>query len=110
MQAEASVCSNCKCCDGCRAQCACTFAIHDPDTTLAELLLGQETEEYLKEQFLPSTPCFCSKISTHRTMKAITPDWVSLEDEEVHEREEDEDEDEDEGGENFSETEIFELY
>ena len=29
------------------AQCACTFAIHDPDTTLAELLLGQETEEYL---------------------------------------------------------------
>ena len=31
------------------AQCACTFAIHDPDTstTPAELLLGQETEEYL---------------------------------------------------------------
>ena len=43
-------------------------------------------------------------------MKAITADWVSLEDEEVDEREEDEDEDEDEGGENYSETEIFELY
>ena len=87
-----------------------TFAIHNPDTTLAELLLGQETEEYLKEQFLPSTPCFCSKISTHRTMKAITADWVSLEDEEDDESEEDEDEDDDEGGENFSETEIFELF
>ena len=47
LQAEACVCSNYKCCDGCRAQCTCTFAIHDPDTTLAELLLGQETEEYL---------------------------------------------------------------
>ena len=43
-------------------------------------------------------------------MKAITADWVSLEDEEVDEREEDEDEDEDEGGKNYSETEIFELY
>ena len=43
-------------------------------------------------------------------MKAITADWVSLEDEEVDEREEDEDEDEDEGGENFSENKIFELY
>ena len=44
-------------------------------------------------------------------MKATTADWVSLEDEEVDdEREEDEDEDEDEGGENYSETEIFELY
>ena len=36
--------------------------------------------------------------------------WVSLEDEEDDEREEDEDEDEDEGGENYSETEIFELF
>ena len=43
-------------------------------------------------------------------MKAITADWVSLEDEEDDEREEDEDEDEDEGGENYSETEISELY
>ena len=43
-------------------------------------------------------------------MKAITADWVSLEDEEVDEREEDEDEDDDEGGENYSETKIFELY
>ena len=43
-------------------------------------------------------------------MKAITADWVSLEDEEVDEREEDEDEDEDEGGKNYSKTEIFELY
>ena len=43
-------------------------------------------------------------------MKAITADWVSLEDEEDDEREEDEDEDEDEGGKNYSETEIFELY
>ena len=43
-------------------------------------------------------------------MKAITADWVSLEDEEDDESEEDEDEDEDEGGENYSETEIFELY
>ena len=40
-------------------------------------------------------------------MKAITADWVSLEDDES---EEDEDEDDDEGGENFSETEIFELF
>ena len=32
-------------------------------------------------------------------MKAITADWVSLEDEE-----------DDEGGGNFSETEIFELF
>ena len=38
-------------------------------------------------------------------MKAITADWVSLEDEE-----DDESEDDDEGGENFSETEIFELF
>lgn len=43
-------------------------------------------------------------------MKAITADWVSLEDEEDDESEEDEDEDEDEGGKNYSETEIFELY
>ena len=43
-------------------------------------------------------------------MKAITADWVSLEDEEVDEREEDEDEDVDEGGENYSETKISELY
>ena len=43
-------------------------------------------------------------------MKTITADWLFLEDEEVDEREEDEDEDEDEGGENYSETEIFELY
>lgn len=43
-------------------------------------------------------------------MKAITADWVSLEDEEDDESEEDEDEDDDEGGENFSETEIFELF
>ena len=43
-------------------------------------------------------------------MKAITADWVSLEDEEDDERQEDEDEDDDEGGENFSETEIFELF
>ena len=43
-------------------------------------------------------------------MKAITADWVSLEDEEDDESEEDEDEDDDEGGENFSENEIFELY
>ena len=43
-------------------------------------------------------------------MKAITADWVSLEDEEDDEREEDKDEDEDEGGKNYSETEIFELY
>ena len=43
-------------------------------------------------------------------MKAITADWVSLEDEEDDESEEDEDEDEDEGAENYSETEIFELY
>ena len=42
-------------------------------------------------------------------MKAITADWVSLEDEEDDESEEDEGEDDDEGGENFSETEIFEL-
>ena len=34
----------------------------------------------------------------------------SLEDEEDDESEEDEDEDDDEGGENFSETEIFELF
>ena len=39
-------------------------------------------------------------------MKAITADWVSLEDEEDDESEEDEDE----GGKNYSETEIFELY
>ena len=43
-------------------------------------------------------------------MKAITADWVSLEDQEDDEREEDKDEDEDEGGKNYSETEIFELY
>ena len=43
-------------------------------------------------------------------MKAITADWVSLEDEEDDESEEDEDEDDDEGGKNFSETEIFELF
>ena len=43
-------------------------------------------------------------------MKAITADWVSLEDEEDDESEEDEDEDEDEGGKNYSKTEIFELY
>ena len=43
-------------------------------------------------------------------MKAITADWVSLEDEEDDEREEDKDEDEDEGGKNYSETEIFELH
>ena len=43
-------------------------------------------------------------------MKAITADWVSLEDEEDDESEEDEDEDDDEGGENFSEAEIFELF
>ena len=43
-------------------------------------------------------------------MKAITADWVSLEEEEDDESEEDEDEDDDEGGENFSETEIFELF
>ena len=43
-------------------------------------------------------------------MKAITADWVSLEDEEDDESEEDEDEDDDEGGKNYSETEIFELY
>ena len=43
-------------------------------------------------------------------MKAITADRVSLEDEEDDESEEDEDEDDDEGGENFSETEIFELF
>ena len=43
-------------------------------------------------------------------MKVITADWVSLEDEEDDESEEDEDEDDDEGGENFSETEIFELF
>ena len=43
-------------------------------------------------------------------MKAITADWVTLEDEEDDESEEDEDEDDDEGGENFSETEIFELF
>ena len=43
-------------------------------------------------------------------MKAITADWVSLEDKEDDESEEDEDEDEDEGGKNYSETEIFELY
>ena len=41
-------------------------------------------------------------------MKAITADWVSLEDEEDDESEEDEDEDEE--GENYSKTEIFELY
>ena len=40
----------------------------------------------------------------------MTADWVSLEDEEDDESEEDEDEDDDEGGENFSETEIFELF
>ena len=43
-------------------------------------------------------------------MKAITADWVSLEDEEDDESEEDEDEDDDEGGKNFSETEIFVLF
>ena len=43
-------------------------------------------------------------------MKAITADRVSLEDEEDDESEEDEDEGDDEGGENFSETEIFELF
>jgi len=43
-------------------------------------------------------------------MKAITADWVSLEDEEDDESEEDEDEDDDGGGKNFSETEIFELF
>ena len=43
-------------------------------------------------------------------MKAVTADWVSLDDEEDDESEEDEDEDDDEGGENFSETEIFELF
>ena len=43
-------------------------------------------------------------------MKAITADWVSLEDEKEDESEEDEDEDDDEGAENFSETEIFELF
>ena len=43
-------------------------------------------------------------------MKAITADWVSLEDEEDDESEENEDEDEDEGGKNYSETEIFEIY
>ena len=43
-------------------------------------------------------------------MKAITADRVSLEDEEDDKSEENEDEDEDEGGENYSETEIFELY
>ena len=43
-------------------------------------------------------------------MKAITADWVSLEDEEDDESEEDEDEDDDEGGKNFSKTEIFELF
>ena len=40
-------------------------------------------------------------------MKAITADWVSLEDEEDDESEENEDEDEDEGGKNYSETKIF---
>ena len=43
-------------------------------------------------------------------MKAITADWVSLEDEEDDESEGGEDEDDDEGGKNFSETEIFELF
>ena len=43
-------------------------------------------------------------------MKAITADWVSLEDEEDDESEEDEDEDEDEGGKNYSEAKIFELH
>ena len=43
-------------------------------------------------------------------MKAITADLVSLEDKEEDQSEEDNDEYEHEGGENFSETEIFELY
>ena len=43
-------------------------------------------------------------------MKAITADWVSLEDEKDDESEEDEDEDDVEGGKNFSETEILELF
>ena len=58
LQAEACVCSNCKCCDGCRSQCACTFTIHDLDATLAELLLGQETEE---NNFYHPHPAFVSK-------------------------------------------------
>ena len=37
-------------------------------------------------------------------MKAITADWVSLEDEDDDESDGDKDEDEDEGGENFSEN------
>ena len=47
LQAEACVCSSCKCCGACGAKCPCPFAITDADTTLAHLLLGQETEEYL---------------------------------------------------------------
>ena len=37
-------------------------------------------------------------------MKAITADWVSLEDKDDDESDGDKDEDEDEGGENFSEN------
>ena len=55
-----------------------------------------------------SMPCFCFKIPTHRAMKAITADWVALEDEE--DTEESEEEETDEEGNNFSEPEVFELY
>ena len=41
-------------------------------------------------------------------MKAITADWVALEDEE--DTEESEEEETDEEGNNFSEPEVFELY
>ena len=47
LQNEACICSSCKCCDACGATCTCPFAVGDADTTLAQLLLGQETEEYL---------------------------------------------------------------
>ena len=53
LQAETCVCSNCKCCGSCTAKCSCPFAISDPDTVLAEFLLGRETEEYKKIHF----PC-----------------------------------------------------
>ena len=47
LQTRACVCSTCKCCGSCSATCKCFFATSDPDTALAVLLLGQETEEYL---------------------------------------------------------------
>ena len=43
-------------------------------------------------------------------MKAVTADWVALEDEEDDDDSQEEVSDGDEGGEDFSEPEIFELY